>query len=957
MKKSFLFFFALVLFFLNTNAQNQHIIVGNNYETPNAVTLIAERGESTTIQFDLNELDLIEVATNYGLANLMMSGKTPVILEAGVPELIYLPTSIIIPDVGSAELSIEYGAFTEIENIEIAPSKGSISRSVDPETIPYIKGEVYNVDAFFPGKLAELNEPFIMRDVRGQTLFVYPVQYNPVTKTLRIYSEITVTANYTENEGVNEFTTQKRHSSIDPSFNQMYHNLFINSSTLNSRDYPTGEDGELLIICHPAFMDDMLPYINWKRTIGRKTTMVSTATSGTTSSAIKTYIAEYYNNPDHDLAYVLFVGDNAQIPACPATSAQSDVEYGKITGNDNYLEILIGRMSCETNVHVQTQVQRTIEYERDMTTDDTWLSVGIGLSAYQCGGHFNECDNQHIDLIRDRLLDYGYTTVHREYYGVAGLPNATKVSISQKFNDGVSVANYCNHGSMTGWEFYPFYLSYTNTEVNQLQNAGMLPYIFSVACQNGKFMSGTCFAEAWMRASQNGQPTGAIATFMATVDLNWSQPMYAQDEFVNICLDLPSTYSGQQPGIKRTIAGAMLNASQKMLMLYPSDLSDYNSWLVFGDPTLQFRTKTPTEMTVSYLPLVPLGAETFTVECDADGATAAISYIDENEEVVLLGAGVVTDGIAEIVFDEPLSYIGELTLAVTGFNKVTYIDNTLMVGGEFIMNEPQNLTCTVENVSHVVVNWNEPQGSTIPVKGYNVYRNDKLITFEPVRDEVTFTDIVSKNGEYTYTVTALYNNSGSLESEPSEPKTVTVTGMCVAIERVIVQDNDESSILVSWEKPNYEGIDLAGYNVYRDNEKLNEGLIPATELSFVDENLELGTQYCYQVEVVYNDCKETLITDENCQTLSIRDISGANNFVIYPNPANNVLYVTMGHDKGINPLVIEIYDIYGRNLTPHTSYLTPHTSLDISDLPTGLYFVKIYTETNDFAVKRLVIMK
>jgi len=66
---------------------------------------------------------------------------------------------------------------------------------------------------------------------------------------------------------------------------------------------------------------------------------------------------------------------------------------------------------------------------------------------------------------------------------------------------------------------------------------------------------------------------------------------------------------------------------------------------------------------------------------------------------------------------------------------------------------------------------------------------------------------------------------------------------------------------------------------------------------------------------------------------------------LYPNPTTGMLRVTSyDSNKGINPLVLEIYDIYGRNLTPHTSYLTPHTSLDISDLQDGIYFVKIYTE-------------
>jgi len=70
-----------------------------------------------------------------------------------------------------------------------------------------------------------------------------------------------------------------------------------------------------------------------------------------------------------------------------------------------------------------------------------------------------------------------------------------------------------------------------------------------------------------------------------------------------------------------------------------------------------------------------------------------------------------------------------------------------------------------------------------------------------------------------------------------------------------------------------------------------------------------------------------------------------NNVLVYPNPTTGELRMENGEwNKGINSLVVEIYDIYGRNLLPRTSYLAPHTSLDITDLATGIYFLKIYTE-------------
>lgn len=45
-----------------------------------------------------------------------------------------------------------------------------------------------------------------MRDLRGQALWIYPVQYNPVMKVMRVYSKITLRVYRTDGKGENEIT-------------------------------------------------------------------------------------------------------------------------------------------------------------------------------------------------------------------------------------------------------------------------------------------------------------------------------------------------------------------------------------------------------------------------------------------------------------------------------------------------------------------------------------------------------------------------------------------------------------------------------------------------------------------------------------------------------------------------------------------------------------------------------
>lgn len=65
-----------------------------------------------------------------------------------------------------------------------------------------------------------------------------------------------------------------------------------------------------------------------------------------------------------------------------------------------------------------------------------------------------------------------------------------------------------------------------------------------------------------------------------------------------------------------------------------------------------------------------------------------------------------------------------------------------------------------------------------------------------------------------------------------------------------------------------------------------------------------------------------------------------NNFSIYPNPVNNVLNVTMKNEININS--VSITDLNGRVILLSNS---SNTSIDVSNLSSGVYFVSI--ETNE----------
>jgi hypothetical protein len=238
--------------------------------------------------------------------------------------------------------------------------------------------------------------------------------------------------------------------------------------------------------------------------------------------------------------------------------------------------------------HVDTQVLRSVEYEQmdHSLAAGGWNTWGMGVASDQGPGHFGEYDFQHMNLIRDDLLSYGFSKVDQIYD-----PTATKAMIKAGLEEGRRLVDYCGHGSDTSWGT----TGWSNGDIANLHNDNKLPAIHSVACVNGAF-AGTCFGEAWLRASQAGEPTGAVGAYMSSINQYWNEPMYAQDETIDLfCAE---AYWGM---------GALWVAgSCKMMDITSSAGRDmFMTWIVFGDPSLRLLSDMGCTRPSSYCTAVP----------------------------------------------------------------------------------------------------------------------------------------------------------------------------------------------------------------------------------------------------------------------------------------------------------------------------------------------------------------
>ena len=81
----------------------------------------------------------------------------------------------------------------------------------------------------------------------------------------------------------------------------------------------------------------------------------------------------------------------------------------------------------------------------------------------------------------------------------------------------------------------------------------------------------------------------------------------------------------------------------------------------------------------------------------------------------------------------------------------------------------------------------------------------------------------------------------------------------------------------------------------------------------------------------------------------IKDIETNNNVNVYPNPVNDILYIAT--ETEVEEVVV--YDIYGRRQVSEAPSHQGNLAIDVANLKSGIYFVKVRTEEGDI-VKRII---
>lgn len=677
---------------LKVVGNNPKFVPINNSTNPEKPisTVISSNPKQVLFQFAINGFFTKLVQTPQGIQNVISLERGTPILKTGAPDLEKLTTSIIIPNTANTKIEIIDAKYIDYFNIIVAPSKGNLTRNQNPAQVPFTYDAVYQKNQFFPTQIAYLRDPYIMRDYRGQTVVFQPLQYNPVTKTLRVYYNVTLAVNTVSGKAINALTSSNLSHTSNSTFNALYQRHFINYNPTNQKYNTIDESGTMLIITPQQFAAQLLPLAQWKNQRGLPTQIVTLESIGGTTAEIKNFIDNQYFNGK--LTYLLLVGDAELLPSnwSDVAYGDSDVMYGFIQGNDHYPEIFVGRFSAETEKDVQTQVQRTIAYEKYPDLQGNWFKNAAFIGSAEGPGDDNEMDWEHERNMRQDCLNFTYTKGYEFYDGDQGeedeVGNPTSDMLAAAVNNGVSLILYTGHGSDGSCVTTDFNIN----DVKALTNTQKLPFFISVACVNGNFVGQTCFAETWLRETDNNNnPTGAIGTLMSTVNQSWNPPMEGQDEMIDI---LTQQYPNQ---IMYSFGAICYNGCMKMNDSYGEGgdaMTD--TWTLFGDPSVWMRTNTPVPITASIPNTLPLGSSQVQISNTIPGVLVTAS-INGNT----IATTVANDaGIATLNFN-PISSLDSLNITIIGFNAAPFLGSIQIVPnqGPFIIQSQQNVSDNLGN--------------------------------------------------------------------------------------------------------------------------------------------------------------------------------------------------------------------------------------------------------------------
>ncbi len=547
-------------------------------------TILSESPSGLQIKFSLPAWELKEINNAGAKAQKVVIGETPYLFLDETETLPIFSTLIAIPNSGGASIRMIGGQSRE-EQLFTADFDRELSAA---------KNDDKQEQGLYPKMNFSLSEPQILRDMRIVSLNIYPFQYDQQSKRLIVKENIELAIDFNSTPSPNEMVSSER---ISPVFDQIYQGMILNYN--RSRDV-VYENPVLLVIygnySDATYLGKVNEYVAWKRQKGFIVNAVSTATTGTSNTAIKAYIQNVYNNINTRPDYIVLIGDDSGTIAVPSYNTYIDYYYTWLAGSDNLGDVLIGRISVDTTQELVDYLGKIRALEQNINVGSaSWLNKMVLVGDTASSGISTIYTNRYIsDVSTEVNPSYTYTTV----YG--GSPSST--TINAAINQGVAFYNYRGYIGMSGWP----------SSMSSMANGNKLFHAVFITCNTGSFGGGTATTEQVVRYGTEASLGGSVTAIgMATSSTH--TPM-------NNCLNV-GIFHGIYPLGMRDMGSALLVGKLYLNSIYGvSNATQAYNFAGFcnlmGDPTATVYVGIPKIFSVNAPATIASGTPEIRVDVD-----------------------------------------------------------------------------------------------------------------------------------------------------------------------------------------------------------------------------------------------------------------------------------------------------------------------------------------------------
>ncbi len=612
----------------------------------------------------------------------------------GYPLLPYTKINLAIHNYTVPKLEILQSEGAFYKGPRVIPSKGPIYNLVDFRSKPLSYGDPYTKKQLFPLSKASLSPVFSIRGQKGITLSINPLQFDPHRGGVVIHSKLTlkistavISPHYSINEGLQKdmeliyssaFSNYKPYKWLNRSLNSSseiggidnislaYHHT-VAPVELRTLSRKKANIETLLLIVKDDLVPFLTPFTTWKKQRGFNVITMPVSEIGNNQKAIKGYIQGIYDTIG--LKFVVLVGDHDGVATHRGTAGnvmgeEADPLYTLLEGDDSYPDIFISRLSVNNQEELESSLARLIAYEKNPEEGGLWYKKATLIASADQGFAYDRSeasnyllsDLERAEQLYQMLISSTYNWVDRIYGD-----DADKEEVFSVLDEGRGVLSYTGHGLTTNWETTEFGVN----DIDKLNNGGRWPFIVSVGCVNGDFgySFGDAFAEKWLKSGTKENPLGAVAIFASSTNQSWIPPTIGQKEIFkqiskNLSQSIGEVYTAGSVAILKDNSWTAKQTFQ--------------SWHIFGDASLQIRTKTPESITLLKVPNVV--SSSFMVEAEKGVKITLIQgnkllgVLSERKNPFLSNRS----SYYEYVYLDRLN-TEDVILTLSGFNKVPII--------------------------------------------------------------------------------------------------------------------------------------------------------------------------------------------------------------------------------------------------------------------------------------------